>query len=149
MINERWDLRFLALAKHIAQWSKDPSTLVGAVIVRPDRTICSLGYNGLPRGVQNEQKILMDRGLKLRVMVHAEVNAILSAAEVVAGCTIYVWPFQPCAQCAAQIVQSGIKRVVTLSSDNERSWAESFSVARNLFEAVGVDLTFYPPGQVP
>ena len=51
MIDEKWDRRFLALAEHVADWSKDPSTKTGAVIVRPDRTIASMGYNGFPRGM--------------------------------------------------------------------------------------------------
>jgi hypothetical protein len=34
---DKWDRRFLGLAAEVAGWSKDPSTQVGAVIVRPDR----------------------------------------------------------------------------------------------------------------
>ena len=44
-----WDQRFIALADHIGQWSKDPSTQQGAVIVRPDKTIAATGFNGFPR----------------------------------------------------------------------------------------------------
>lgn len=47
---EKWDARFLDLAVFIGDWSKDPSTKVGAVLVRPDRTIAGLGFNGFPRG---------------------------------------------------------------------------------------------------
>jgi deoxycytidylate deaminase len=35
-------------------WSKDPSTKVGAVIVRPDLTVASIGYNGFPRGMSDD-----------------------------------------------------------------------------------------------
>ena len=41
-----WNLRFMQLADHIAQWSKDRSTKVGAVIVM-DKNPISMGYNGL------------------------------------------------------------------------------------------------------
>ena len=39
----KWDLRFLELAKHISDWSKDPSTKVGCIIVGEDREIRSTG----------------------------------------------------------------------------------------------------------
>jgi dCMP deaminase len=104
-----WDKRFLELAALVGGWSKDPSTKVGAVIVRPDRTIASLGYNGFPRGVDDTYK---DREHKLLRTVHAEMNAILSAREPVNGYTLYVTPLCPCSNCAAAIIQSGIKRIV-------------------------------------
>jgi deoxycytidylate deaminase len=34
---DKWDSRFLSLAKYISTWSKDPSTQVGAVIARGNR----------------------------------------------------------------------------------------------------------------
>lgn len=33
MFNEKWNRRFVELAKNVSTWSKDPSTKVGAVIV--------------------------------------------------------------------------------------------------------------------
>jgi dCMP deaminase len=52
-MSQKWDLRFLELAKHIAAWSKDPSTQVGCVVVGADREIRSTGFNGLPRGIED------------------------------------------------------------------------------------------------
>lgn len=46
----KWDERFIELARLVATWSKDPSTKVGAVIVRPYRTVASVGFNGFARG---------------------------------------------------------------------------------------------------
>ncbi len=69
--NRAWDERFLALAEHIAGWSKDPSTKVGAVITRPDRTISSIGYNGLPRYVIDGEERLNHRKTKYEMTVHA------------------------------------------------------------------------------
>ena len=48
-----WNKRFLDLAGHVAGWSKDPSTKVGAVIVNDDKQVLGLGYNGFPRGVHD------------------------------------------------------------------------------------------------
>jgi len=46
---EKWDNRFLDLCEHVSEWSKDPSTKVGAVITEGIH-IVSIGYNGLPSG---------------------------------------------------------------------------------------------------
>lgn len=123
-----WDRRFLGLAQHIAGWSKDPSTKVGAVIVRPNKTIAGLGFNGLPRGVPDSDDVLNNRELKYATILHAEVNAILHAREPLDGYTLYVWPMHPCSNCASVIAQSGIGRVVTETSDIAR-WKGSFDRA--------------------
>ena len=33
IMSDKWDKRFLHLAKHISEWSKDPSTKVGCIVV--------------------------------------------------------------------------------------------------------------------
>jgi dCMP deaminase len=103
-----WHERFLTLAEHIAQWSKDPSTKVGAVIVDPQRRIVSTGYNGAPQSVSDVADVPRER--KLMRTLHAEANAILFAKRDLTGCTIYV-THHPCAHCAAMIIQAGITTV--------------------------------------
>lgn len=109
---DKWDLRFLALAKHIAQWSKDPSTKTGAVIVDEDRRIVSTGYNGFPKGMQDLEERYADRGFKYPNIIHCERNAMLFAHRSLKGCTLYTWPFASCTPCAAMVTQSGIVRCV-------------------------------------
>ena len=136
---EKWDRRFLALAEHIAQWSKDPSTKAGSVIVDADNRVVSVGYNGLPRGIRDTPERLENREVKYKIIVHAERNAILIARRSVAGCTLYVWPFMPCATCASEVVQAGIVRVVAPPSDNPR-WIDDFRLSQELFQEAGVSL---------
>lgn len=141
-----WDGRFLDLATHVSHWSKDPSTKVGAVIVRPDRTVASLGYNGLPRLVVDDEARLADRPTRLLMTVHAEMNAILSAHERLRGCTLYVSPFFPCANCAAAIIQAGIVRVVTWrgkAKEAEERWKAHGAAARQMFAEGLVEITEY------
>ena len=114
MVNETWDKRFLSLAQHIANWSKDPSTKVGAVIVDQNRRIVSTGYNGYPKGVDDTIDT-DEREIKYKKVIHAEKNAILFAKQDLTGCTLYV-THHPCSQCAGYILQAGISRVVTLSN---------------------------------
>ena len=110
----KWDLRFLELAKHISDWSKDPSTKVGCIIVGEDREIRSTGFNGFPRGIEDTDERLNDREQKYPLICHAEENAIMHAARIgvsLKGCTAYVtWP--PCNRCSRSLIQAGIKKIV-------------------------------------
>jgi dCMP deaminase len=131
----KWDRRFLRLASEIATWSKDPGTRVGAIIVRPNRTIASLGYNGFPRGSND---VYTTRDQKLLRTVHAELNAIISAREPLDGCTIYVAPLCPCSTCAGAIVQAGIKRVVFQMETIRPEWEDSFAAAYEILRDGGI-----------
>ena len=133
-----WDARFLELAKLVSTWSKDPSTQVGAVITR-GKFVVSLGFNGHPKGVTDSPGRLENREVKYRTIIHAEINAILTAKQDLEGCTIYLWPFMPCSQCGAAIVQAGIRRVVAPEAENDR-WAESFKFTTEMFTEAGVEL---------
>lgn len=143
----KWDRRFLSLAEHISTWSKDPSTKVGCVITRLDKTIAGVGYNGYPRGVPDDDIEEHSRELKYRMMVHAEENALLHCPPPAAyGGTVYTWPFQPCSRCTTKIIQAGIQRVVSVEpSEGElERWGEDFEVSKKLLEASGTVLDVYP-----
>lgn len=137
-----WDKTFLNLCDEIAQRSKDPSTKVGACIVDEKKRIVSMGYNGFPRGCDDAPELYNDRSVKLMRTIHAEVNAIITADRALDGCTLYVSPLHPCANCAAIIVQSGIKRVVYNSEMAVERWRESFEAAAAMFREAGVTVTY-------
>jgi len=134
----KWDQRFLQMATLVASWSKDPSTQVGAVIVRPNKTIVSVGYNGFPRSVRDDGELYRDRPTKLLRTVHAEVNAILTANQPVKGCTLYVSPLHPCANCTGIIIQAGIARVVAQMPSTPDAWQDSFRAAQQMFDEARV-----------
>lgn len=142
-MSEKWDRRFVELARHIASWSKDPSTQVGCVVVGPDREIRSTGFNGFPRGVEDCAKRLADRSQKYPLICHAEENAIMQAARVgvaLSGCSMYVtWP--PCTRCARGLVQAGVKRVVVPAGlEIPPRWQSDFELSMALLEEAGVQL---------
>ena len=134
-----WNRRFLALAEHIATWSKDPSTKVGAVIVDADRRIISTGYNGFPRDVEDLDQRLNNRDVKYEMIVHGEINAIVFANQNLQGTTLYTWPFMPCSRCAGIVIQSGIRTVVAPYNDNPR-WQDSFKLTQQMFREAQVEL---------
>ena len=142
---DKWDQRCANLAKLVSLWSKDPGTKVGAAIVRPDKTVCSVGYNGFPRDVPDNPEWYADRDIKYKIIKHAESNAIHHANERLDGYTIYVYPLCPCASCAGDIIQRGIKRVVAVLTTEgaERYYANDpafgFELSRMMFEHAGVE----------
>jgi len=140
-----WDHRFLAMAQLVAGWSKDPSTKVGSVITDGKR-IVSLGFNGFPAGTDDDPSIYDDRERKYRRVLHAEQNAMSFAKRDLTGCTIYI-THPPCARCAAQIVQEGIKRVVCPqpSADFLTRWKDDMTEALAMFNESNVDFVESDP----
>lgn len=140
-MGDKWDLRFLELAKHISAWSKDPSTKVGCVVVGEDREIRSTGFNGFPRGISDDIERLEDRTQKYPLICHAEENAIMHAARIgvsLKGSTAYVtWP--PCSRCARSLIQAGVKEVVySLEEEVPERWIEDFNISTNMLSEAGV-----------
>jgi len=135
-----WDIRFLELAKHIASWSKDPSTQVGAVIVDKKKRVVSVGYNGFAQGVKDSPERYENRDIKYKIVVHAERNAIIFAKQNLEDCTIYTWPFQPCSVCAGMIIQSGIKRIVAPKIEKTERWYDDMALACETLEEAEVKL---------
>ena len=141
MILKKWDLRLLEMARNAANWSKDPSTKVGAIIVDDDKRVISVGYNGFPKGVRDDER-LDDRQEKYKIIVHAERNALLFANTNVKNCHIYTYPFLPCSVCAGMIIQAGIKRVVSVKNNNLR-WQQDFKVSRKMFQEAEIHVIEY------
>jgi len=139
---EKWDHRFLDMAKLISTWSKDPSTQVGAVIIRPDMSICSLGFNGFAMGMNDNTSLYQDRESKYSRIIHAEMNAILLSNERLYGYTLYTYPFSCCDRCAPHVIQSGIKRVVSYIN-NEPRWDKSLQDAIIMFTEANVGVMLY------
>lgn len=140
---KKWDHRFLGMARHIASWSKDPSTKVGAVLVRPDMTVAATGYNGYPKGMHD---LLMDnRTEKYSRIIHAEMNALhFCKDQSVLGYTLYTWPMLCCDRCAVHVIQAGIKRVVSTSYDGDGRWAEQLFKALQYFRSCEIEVQIYP-----
>lgn len=141
----KWDSRFIDLARVVAGWSKDPSTKCEAVVVRPlDRSVCSVGFNGFPRGCSDAEELYEEREVKLERVVHAEMNALLFAPESVRGYTLYTAPpgiGPSCQRCTAHIIQAGISDVVHMGISAEgfsSRWAASAQAGLDMYREAGV-----------
>lgn len=146
-MNDKWDRRFLALAQFVSQWSMDPSTKTGAVIVDQNRRVVSLGYNGFAKGVTDSPERYQCRETKLRCTIHCETNAVLFAQRDLSGCTLYTWPLSSCSRCAALVIQSGIKRCVAppLPKHLKNRWADECRLAAEQFSEADVELCIIKP----
>ena len=127
-----WDEFYLGLAKYMSTRSKDPSTKVGAVIVRPDKSVCSVGYNGFPQLMPDDKELYDNREEKYSRIIHGEINALTFAREPVKGYTLYTYPFMPCDRCFVQMAQNGIVRFVSPKStaDQLTRWGPAFDKVR-------------------
>jgi dCMP deaminase len=147
----RRDRHFLELALKHSDLSRDPETRVGAIIVGPDGEVRSMGYNRFPAGIAETPERLNNREVKLSLMVHAELVAIVNAARVgiaLQGCTLYfaqtddsglVWGGVPCTRCTDHILMSGVAEVISYPTKPAPSkWHGDWKVARSLFREAGL-----------
>lgn len=142
-MSTKWDTRWLELADQVATWSKDRSTKVGCVIVGAANQILTQGYNGFPRGVNDDVDERHERPEKYLWTEHAERNAIYNAARsgiILQGATMYL-PWYPCADCARAIIQAGITTLVaTVPDKSYRGWGPDFEVAEIMLEEAGIEV---------
>jgi len=135
-----WDEFFMGVAMLAAERSKDPSTQVGACIVNQDNKIIATGYNGAPRGYDDDNCMCWARegeflDTKYAYVCHAELNAILNSPIPVSGSRIYVALF-PCNECAEAIIQSGIKEVIYMSDKYKD--ADNVIASKKMLDSCGV-----------
>lgn len=124
------------MAMTISELSKDPRTKVGALILRPDHSVCSMGYNGFPKGFPESEEVWNNRELKYKIVKHAEENALdFSKDQVMEGYSIVVTHF-PCPLCAGSLIQKGINKVYYINDPRED---HDCNITIDLFNACNVE----------
>ena len=150
MSKKDWAIHHAGTAAHTATKSKDRSTKVGAVIIGPDEEVRSTGFNGFPRGVNDDIDSRHERPEKYMWTEHAERNAIYNAARVgipTNGATMVLnfcpWP---CTDCARGVIQAGISRVIGYKNcpfpGKGEQWEHNLSVAKTMLEEAGVEIIY-------
>lgn len=135
----------------VAEKSNDPSTKVGAIIVGPSGNYCC-GYNRFPCGIINLPERWNDRDVKIKLVVHAEIAALLNAlkakfhldksilymwaTDVKTGAT---WGGPPCTRCAVELIQAGIGEIrVPVSKGIPERWLADLNLSRELILEAGI-----------
>lgn len=150
----------MSIAALTAQKSKDPSSQIGAVLVK-DRRVISMGYNGLPQGVSDPNdwpnldnctapETLMrrnERPEKYHWFEHAERNCLYNIARQggvsALGSTMYCACGVPCTDCARGICNSGVGEVVYLDVSYSNKWEEAAERSLVMFCEAGVKTRVY------
>lgn len=139
----KWIRHYIKLAETVSTWSKDPSTKCGAIAVGKHGQIISQGYNGFPRGVEDDMDRYLNKEKKYRYVVHAEMNCIYNAAlngTSMDGADLYVYGLPVCNECAKGIVQIGVKHVfMKFPEEIGEKWEEAFYYTKDMFEEAGVE----------
>ena len=138
----------MSIAILVSLRSKDPSSKVGAVLVK-DRKIIGTGYNGFPSGC-DESQFPWERDVekygwlntKYPYVIHAEANALLNTVADSRACEMYV-TMHPCNECAKLLIQGGVTHLMYLSDKHKN--ADAFIAARRLLEVSGVKVSKMDP----
>ena len=136
-----WDDFFSSVASLSAMRSRDPVKKTGACIVNDENRLVGIGYNGMPRGI-DETLLPMDENdpisSKRFYVCHATMNAVLNKnQQSLRNCRIYCTHI-PCNECAKILCQVGIKCIYFLNESPEDCM--STLGTRKLCEAAGISL---------
>lgn len=147
----KWDKRYMDVAQLISTWTKDRSKGVGCVLVGEFGEIRATGFNGFPRGVDDDVDARHERPAKYKWTEHAERNAIYNAAMIgvrTFGCDAYV-TWTPCSDCARALIQAGVERVVVLNpvDYSNPTFGEDFRITETMFCEAGIDLEYISDGE--
>jgi len=140
-----WDTLFMSMVYLVAMKSKDKKTHIGAVIVGCQNEVISVGFNGLPIGVNDNISERFERPEKYYWTEHAERNSILLAHQSVKGCKMYTNDI-PCTGCARSIIQSGISQVIIdkqWHANSHNQWVGEGERTKIMFKEAGVELRFW------
>jgi dCMP deaminase len=146
VFTDKWKRHFLKEARLTSEPSKDRSTKCGCVLVGMRRNILTSGYNGMPRGMNDDVEERHERPAKYAYFEHSERNAIFNAAyEGVAlgGCVAFVTG-PPCVDCTRAMIQSGVIAVIIPEHHNFKAqetadrWRESCQVALDMMTECGI-----------
>ena len=153
MYTKRWIDYFFDIAERTAGQSKDPSTKVGAVLVK-DRRVMATGYNGFAKGINDTYERYHNRDTKLSLVVHAEANCITQCARYgiqSEGLTLFA-TLVPCTECAKLIISAGINLAIFKKQDlnvkrasSEHEWRDKIKDSVNMLTEAGVELYEYDP----
>jgi len=149
MMKEKFVMLYADIAKRVSELSRARRLKVGAVIIKDDR-ILSYGYNGMPKGFDNncedeivkEDEYYIDNGGPSHPMltktyvtrpevIHAEINAIAKVAassDSTKNSSIFI-THAPCAECAKMIIASGIETVYYLNSYRDETGINMLKLA--------------------
>lgn len=126
-----WNDYFLGIAFVASQRSHDAETQHGCVIVNKNNHIVSIGYNGFPRGMKDDN-LPNTRPGKYEYICHSERNSLSNCEIRPENCTAYVTG-ECCNDCLMAMWQAGISRVVQAKRDGSKLIDDNTRAIRDRF----------------
>mgnify|MGYP003408169483 FL=1 len=143
-LSDRWINIFMGVAFSIAKASKDGSLKVGSVLVRPDKTIASIGFNGFPKRIEDDENILNDdsmKHIKYSRIVHAECNCLNYNRDIDLNKFHLFVTAHPCDKCALRIASTDISYIYyAINDDFENRWKSEIKIAKDIFLDAGIEI---------
>lgn len=140
-----WDSYFMTMVYLVASRSKDEGAHVGAVVVDSKNRLISTGYNGFPRGIDDNVPERQEKPIKYDYFEHAERNAVYNAKSSLENCKMYTNGI-PCAPCARAVIQAGIIEVIADKEWDKNpplKWKESKKASLEMFEEAGIKVRHF------
>ena len=144
-IPQSFDIWCMKQVYLVAERSKDPSTKIGAVLVK-DGNIIGTGYNGFARKVLDLPERYNDRETKYSYVVHAEDNVVLTCARLgtaTLNSTLYTQSY-PCNSCMKSIIQGGIIEIVLHSMwpMSHSKWEKLSDISKIMVKETGIRVRY-------
>jgi dCMP deaminase len=136
---------YLRIAQNNAdEYSSDPHTKVGSIILTPDLSkILTSGVNGYPKKLNVNIHERLDKVKKLKYICHSEANAICDAASkgvALKNSVIVITKF-PCSTCTKLLIQSGIKKIFTVAPDFEsKTWGADARISQEILKESNIEI---------
>jgi dCMP deaminase len=131
LVRPNWTDYYLGLAFVVSRRSHDMRTKHGCVIVDKNYRPLGFGYNGFPRGV-NDNRLPNFGSDKYAWMVHSEKNAIANCNKKIKSGTAYVTG-RCCNSCLEALVVNGVVRIFMadthgsfLLTDKDFEWQKEY-----------------------
>lgn len=136
-------LHLQAAARMARDFSKDPSTQNGSILIGAGGGTLAFGYNHIHELHDRPER--WERPLKYSYIEHAETHCIHQCAKnglATRDATLYV-VWYACDNCAKAIIQAGIRRVVgsatALFAGREHpNWSANVQLALEMLKEAGV-----------
>ncbi|MDD4938245.1 MAG: deaminase [Candidatus Shapirobacteria bacterium] len=146
-------IKYFKLAKYQAELlSKDPCKKVGSLFLRPDTyEILTLGFNGMPRGIDETIIERWQKPIKYSYIEHSERNGIYNACRsgISLKDSICIVTFFPCTDCTRALIQVGVKTLVSVEpSKNSIKWKDEHIVSLEMLNEVNMELIFLTDEEV-
>ena len=129
-MKDKWIQLALRLAEATAPTSSDRYHKVGCAVLRKEGSVCGIGFNGQPPGVDLTEDESLHRDFRRRLTTHAESNALAFCKPGDPYLLAVTLP--PCDRCLVDAARYGVKIIVCHPSPEPDTHPVPYELAKRL-----------------